>query len=90
VFIDTDADEILDSTFGVIPVGSYFQNWWLDVPASRHNTTSCNLTFADGHVETWKWKVPKGGRLVGSPAISSDDLDDLRRIQDCIKGAGGN
>ena len=90
VFIDTDADEITDPTFGVIAQGEYFQNYWLDIPADRHNTRSCNLTFADGHVETWKWKVPKGGRLAGSAAINQDDLDDLRRLQQCIKGAGGN
>lgn len=90
VFIDTDADEITDPTFGVISIGDYYQNYWLDIPADRHNTRSCNLTFADGHVETWKWKTPKGGRYAGSAAISDDDLDDLRRLQNAIKGAGGN
>jgi len=90
VFIDTDADEITDPTFGVTSVGSYFQDYWLDIPASRHNTRSCDLSFADGHVETWKWKVSKGGRLAGSHYTTSDDLDDLRRLQQCIKGAGGN
>jgi len=90
VFIDTDADEITDPTFGVFPLGDFYQNNWLDIPADRHNTRSCDLTFADGHVETWKWKVSKGGRLPGSHTISDDDLDDLRRLQQCIKGAGGN
>jgi prepilin-type N-terminal cleavage/methylation domain-containing protein/prepilin-type processing-associated H-X9-DG protein len=90
VFIDTDADEISDPTFGVTPVGSFWQNFWLDIPADRHNTRGCNLTFADGHVETWKWKTPKGGRIAGSHYTSDEDLDDLRRIQQCIKGAGGN
>jgi len=90
VFIDTDADEITDPTFGVEPIGTFFQDWWLDIPASRHDTTSCNLTFADGHAETWKWKVAKNGRSAGSPTLNSDDLADLRRLQDCIKGAGGN
>lgn len=90
VFIDTDADEIWDTTFGVTSVGSYFQNYWLDVPADRHNTRSCNFTFADGHAETWKWKEAKGGRIVGSHYTTLDDLEDLRRIQQCIKGAGGN
>ena len=90
VFIDTDADEITDPTFGVMPLGGYFQNYWLDIPADRHNTRSCNITFADGHVETWKWKERKGGRLAGSSTISTDDLDDLRRLQYCIKGQGGN
>ena len=90
VFIDTDADEITDPTFGVIPRGDYFQNYWLDIPADRHNTRGANLTFADGHVETWKWKERKGGRLAGSACLDQDDLEDLRRLQDCIKGAGGN
>jgi prepilin-type N-terminal cleavage/methylation domain-containing protein/prepilin-type processing-associated H-X9-DG protein len=90
VFIDTDADEITDPTFGVISLGDYFQNYWLDIPADRHNTRSANLTFADGHVETWKWKSPKGGRIAGSATIDQDDLEDLRRLQQCIKGAGGN
>jgi len=90
VFIDTDADEITDPTFGVIAMGEYFQNYWLDIPADRHNSRSANLTFADGHVETWKWKERKGGRLAGSATINQEDLEDLRRLQQCIKGAGGN
>jgi len=90
VFIDTDADEILDSTFGVIPLGDYFQNYWLDIPADRHNARCCNVSFVDGHAETWKWKERKGGRIAGSPCISDDDLDDLRHVQQHIKGADGN
>jgi prepilin-type N-terminal cleavage/methylation domain-containing protein/prepilin-type processing-associated H-X9-DG protein len=90
VFIDTDADEITDPTFGVISVGDYYQDYWLDIPADRHNTRGANLTFADGHVETWKWKERKAGRIAGSACINEDDLDDLRRLQNCIKGAGGN
>jgi prepilin-type N-terminal cleavage/methylation domain-containing protein/prepilin-type processing-associated H-X9-DG protein len=89
VFIDTDAAEITDPTFGIVPLGDYFQNWWLDVPADRHNTRSCNLTFADGHVETWKWKAPKG-HLVNTPTTGPEDTEDLRRLQNSIKGAGGN
>lgn len=90
IFIDTDADEIWDTTFGVLGVGSYWQDYWLDIPADRHNTRSCNLTFADGHVETWKWNESKGGRLTGSHYTTAEDLADLRRLQQCIKGAGGN
>jgi prepilin-type N-terminal cleavage/methylation domain-containing protein/prepilin-type processing-associated H-X9-DG protein len=90
VLIDTDADEIMDTTFGVPPIGDFYQDYWLDIPASRHNTRSCNLTFADGHVETWKWANTKGGRIAGSHTSSPEDLQDLRRLQQCIKGAGGN
>jgi len=90
VFIDTDADAILDASFGINPIGSYFQNSWLDIPADRHNTRGANLTFADGHVETIKWKERKIERFPGSIVTSPDDLEDLRRLQQCIKGAGGN
>jgi prepilin-type N-terminal cleavage/methylation domain-containing protein/prepilin-type processing-associated H-X9-DG protein len=93
VFIDTDADEISDPTFGVFPATDYFRDYWLDIPADRHNTRGCNVTFVDGHVETMKWKAKKGGRgqwSAGSHTTSEEDLDDLRRLQQLIKGAGGN
>jgi len=50
VFIDTSENEIWDSTFGVIPANSYWADYWLDVPADRHQQ-GANLTFADGHAE---------------------------------------
>jgi prepilin-type N-terminal cleavage/methylation domain-containing protein/prepilin-type processing-associated H-X9-DG protein len=89
VLIDTYEGEIWDSTFGVIPLGAYWQNWWLDVPADRHNQ-GCNLTFADGHAERWRWNASKEGLSIGYPAYSDEDLQDLRRLQEHIKGAGGN
>jgi prepilin-type N-terminal cleavage/methylation domain-containing protein/prepilin-type processing-associated H-X9-DG protein len=93
VFIDTDADEIADATFGVFPANDYFQEYWLDIPADRHNTRGCNITFVDGHVETMKWKAKKSGRgqwSAGTHVTGDEDLDDLRRVQQLIKGAGGN
>jgi prepilin-type N-terminal cleavage/methylation domain-containing protein/prepilin-type processing-associated H-X9-DG protein len=90
VFIDTDADEIWDTTFGVLPQNSYWRDYWLDIPADRHNTRGGNLTFADGHVETWKWRESKTGRIAGSHYTTSGDLADLRLIQQHIKDAGGN
>jgi prepilin-type N-terminal cleavage/methylation domain-containing protein/prepilin-type processing-associated H-X9-DG protein len=89
VFIDTDEDDIWDSTFGMFPTASYWQDYWLDVPADRHQQ-GCNLTFADGHAERWKWRAPKHGLWLGSHTASAGDLQDLRRLQQHIKGAGGN
>jgi prepilin-type N-terminal cleavage/methylation domain-containing protein/prepilin-type processing-associated H-X9-DG protein len=89
VFIDTHEEDIWDCTFGVFSVGDSYQDYWLDVPADRHQQ-GANLTFADGHAEHWKWRVPKGGRLFVQHTYSSEDLEDLRRLQQCIKGASGN
>lgn len=88
-FIDTHEDAISDATFGVFALGSYWQNYWLDVPADRHSQ-GANASFADGHVERWKWRSPKRGRAVGSHTYDEADLADLREIQQHIKGANGN
>lgn len=89
VFIDTHEDAIWDATFGVLPLGSYWQDYWLDVPADRHQQ-GVNITFADGHVEHWKWRAPKTGIRVGGRHTGPEDLQDLRRVQQHVKGAGGN
>lgn len=89
VFIDTHEDAIWDATFGVLPLGSYLQDFWLDIPADRHQE-GANISFVDGHVEKWKWRASKRGIPVGSYHRGSEDLQDLRRLQQHIKGAGGN
>jgi prepilin-type processing-associated H-X9-DG protein/prepilin-type N-terminal cleavage/methylation domain-containing protein len=82
VFIDVHEKEILDTQFG-IPTQAYGGDgvWW-DVPANRHNQ-GCNFSYADGHAEHWKWKVPK---MVTVPRgnvqpIAPGELDDYRRMQ---------
>jgi prepilin-type N-terminal cleavage/methylation domain-containing protein/prepilin-type processing-associated H-X9-DG protein len=90
IFIDTDENDIWDSTFGVIPKDyPFWSEYWLDVPADRHQLGG-NLTFADGHAEHWRWHASKRVLSLGQEAYSDDDLRDLRRVQDSIKGAGGN
>ena len=90
VFIDTHEDAIWDSTFGVLSGNHpWWSDFWLDIPADRHQR-GANLTFADGHAEFWKWRSEKDPSLMGWPSYSNDDLADLRRLQNHIKGAGGN
>ncbi len=81
VFVDVLEDEIFDCTFGM-PNNVIWgdpQVWW-DIPANRHSQAA-NLSFADGHAEHWKWKVPKtysGNLPQGVPAA---ELPDYRRMQ---------
>lgn len=83
VFIDENEGSMLDSQYGM-PTDLYdgTQTWW-DMPSNRHEQ-GANLAFADGHVEHWRWAVPKvfRGWIVPVPA---DELPDWYRIKACVK-----
>lgn len=83
VFLDVHENEILDTEFG-IPVGvdSFNIGDWWDLPANRHSQ-GCNFSFADGHVEHWKWKVPKNVTVPrGSiQPVASNEWDDYNRME---------
>jgi prepilin-type N-terminal cleavage/methylation domain-containing protein/prepilin-type processing-associated H-X9-DG protein len=85
VFIDENEDNILDAEFGCPPVGSpYFQqNVWWDMPANRHSQ-GANLSFADGHVEHWKWMVPKIFRD-WIQQVPPAEMPDYQRVQNAMK-----
>ena len=83
-FLDVHENEIMDTEFG-IPIeanGGWYEGYWFDIPANRHNQ-GCNLSFADGHVEHWKWKVPK---LVTLPRgsiqpVAANEWEDYDRME---------
>ena len=84
VLIDTQEEDIWDGTFGIFSSDSYWAGYWLDLPADRHRQ-GANLSFADGHVEHWRWKAPKIFQGVFWPPYSDDDYADLQRLQQCAK-----
>jgi prepilin-type processing-associated H-X9-DG protein/prepilin-type N-terminal cleavage/methylation domain-containing protein len=85
VFIDESADSIADAEFGNPPVGSpwFWPDLWWDLPADRHNQ-GANLSFADGHVEHWKWRAPKIFYYFGQ-SVSAGEMPDYRRLQNAMK-----
>lgn len=82
-FIDVHEDGILDALFGIPPLDSYWDGIWFDLPANRHNQ-GANLSFTDGHVERWKWKVPKIFRELGQSVLSAE-YPDYRRLQSAVR-----
>jgi prepilin-type N-terminal cleavage/methylation domain-containing protein/prepilin-type processing-associated H-X9-DG protein len=83
VFIDENSDTELDSQFGN-PVGlPFWPQEWFDMPSNRH-IQGCNLSFADGHVEHWRWKAPMvfDGWLLPVPP---QQMPDFLRVQNAMK-----
>jgi prepilin-type processing-associated H-X9-DG protein len=59
------------------------KGYW-NVPATRHNN-GCVMSYADGHVETWRWKdryIGTATRFQITPATDRDAM----RIQETRDG----
>ncbi len=56
VFLDENEVTLQDAQFGYPMANIGYGTWW-DMPSNRHNQ-GANFSFADGHVEHWKWQVP--------------------------------
>jgi prepilin-type processing-associated H-X9-DG protein/prepilin-type N-terminal cleavage/methylation domain-containing protein len=86
VFIDENEDTIFDSQFGNVgdpPLPYSAPNQWWDMPSNRHNR-GANLSFADGHVEHWRWKLPM--ICYDYPQwVDSDHMTDYQRVIHAMK-----
>ncbi|MBU6399829.1 MAG: hypothetical protein KGS61_05875 [Verrucomicrobia bacterium] len=62
VFVDEREDSINDACLQVSMDGAEppdsSRYMWIDYPSDYHNR-GANLSFADGHVETWRWRDPR-------------------------------
>jgi prepilin-type processing-associated H-X9-DG protein len=85
VFIDENPNTQFDSQFGN-PVGSSaFAVEWFDMPSDRHNLGG-NLSFADGHVEHWRWQAPM--TFFGwFGFVPPQQMPDFLRVQGAMKMA---
>jgi len=80
VFIDENEDTMLDAHFGM-PTARYGNtNEWWDLPSNRHGQ-GANLSFADSHVEHWRWAAPKIVKTKPVPA----DHPDYDRVRATIR-----
>jgi len=83
VFIDENEATMLDSEFGMpTDVWDGSQSWW-DMPANRHEQ-GANLSFADGHVEHWRWHAPMVFQSWYS-GIPPGQLTDWYRVKRSLK-----
>jgi prepilin-type processing-associated H-X9-DG protein len=78
VFIDEDERTIEDGNFGA---RAYPSGDWGNCPGKRHDK-GCTLSFADGHVEYWKWRSPS--LFFKSGPARPDEVPDLRRLQHAV------
>jgi prepilin-type processing-associated H-X9-DG protein/prepilin-type N-terminal cleavage/methylation domain-containing protein len=86
-FADVHEDSILDSHFGIPPRGWRFgetpYRWW-DLPTGRHSQGG-NFSFADGHVEHWRWATPKIFTELGQLVRQDGEIEDFLRVQRAVK-----
>jgi prepilin-type processing-associated H-X9-DG protein len=86
-FAGVHEDSIYDSHFGIPPRGSVYDDgkprWW-DLPAGRHSQ-GCSFSFADGHVERWKWAKPKVYVEPGQSVRDDGEIQDFLRVQRAVK-----
>lgn len=96
VFFCEDEWSIQNGALGILPPDVSLHYWW-NLPSSRHNRGTV-LTFADGHVELWRWLDPNvtlasevikksylaspGSYTVQVESTSTDR--DLRRIRETV------
>ncbi len=78
VFLDESPLSINDCMCGILIKGDM---WW-DFPAVWHSR-GCNFSFADGHVEHWKWMDPRT-LTITSPSTTTPNNQDLQRLQAAI------
>jgi type II secretory pathway pseudopilin PulG len=79
VFLDEHENSIDDGHFGFSPEGDK----WMNLPAMWHNH-GCDLSFGDGHAETFKWRDPRTLALKVINTVVTPNNPDLKRFQAAV------
>ncbi len=89
-FLDEHQDSIDDGLFGAYdpihwtePDAPPEVKTWHEMPSDRHNR-GCNLSFADGHAEHWRWRWPKVFEEDSQRPANDLDKADLQQLQACL------
>ena len=85
VFIEEHENSLWNANFLVSPKSKLMAASlsWLSTPSDRHQQ-GCNITFADGHIEYWKWMSPKTDIVAQQLTSNGRELRDIRRLQSAI------
>ncbi len=85
VFIEEHEASAWLGSFRILPREKFTiaSGTWTSTPSDRHNQ-GCNITFADTHVEYWKWFWPKKANLQSKLTSNGHELRDLRRLQEVV------
>jgi prepilin-type processing-associated H-X9-DG protein len=85
VFIEEHENSAWLGSFHILPREKFTlaSGSWSSTPSDRHNQ-GCNLTFADGHAEYWKWYWPKKVALQTKLTANGHELRDLWRLQESV------
>jgi prepilin-type processing-associated H-X9-DG protein len=87
VFIDENEGTLQDDQFGYPMLNSGYYGRWLDMPSNRHNQGG-DLSFADGHVEYWRWHAPMIATLPAGQigqVVTAGQMPDYLRIGNAMR-----
>jgi prepilin-type N-terminal cleavage/methylation domain-containing protein/prepilin-type processing-associated H-X9-DG protein len=87
VFIDENEGTLQDDQFGYPMINSGYYGLWFDMPSNRHFQGG-QLSFADGHVEFWRWRDPMIDTLPSGQigqVVTVGQLPDYLRIGNAMR-----
>jgi prepilin-type N-terminal cleavage/methylation domain-containing protein/prepilin-type processing-associated H-X9-DG protein len=83
-FVCENEGSIEDGCFSCYPPGLPESSQWLNLPANRHSRGG-TFSFADGHVEYWRWHPGAAMIFKGRPqTATAAELPDLQRLAACV------
>lgn len=77
VFVDESQNSVDDGIFAMT------MTQWMNAPGTRHNK-GCTFSFADGHVEKWKWKGLNKKGVANFITPMPDQMADFQRLLNAI------